>query len=364
MIVTDHRRQNMTNGGITGPRVCTVILNWNRPTDTLECLDSLMPLIKRGRLAVVVCDNASSDDSLNEIQEWAEQNFELSSSSEFIRSNHCLGEVDWSFLLVDTGANRGFAGGNNVGIRLALERPCFKFVWLLNNDTLIEGNALDALESCARRDPRRGIFGSTIAEYSSKHIVQTAGGCRYNPLTTVMSCISAGQPLRRVLKSANRIDLDYVSGAAMFCRAEVLRNVGLLDERFFLYYEELDLTRRIRSTGNDVGWCKTSIVYHKGAISTGGRSAVHTEESWESNYYENLSTLLYTQKHHPFCLPVAALVRFFGKICALLYTRRFRLISALFQAYWDAVTGKRVATIKSDVKSRVVSVGAARKTIW
>lgn len=345
-------------GRVEGPPVCVVVLNWNRPEETIGCLDSLVSLARRGRLAMVICDNASSDDSVDQLIRWARDNFQLERFSE-LGQPHCVqNPCDWTFMLVKIGDNRGYAGGNNVGIRLALHRTCFEFIWILNNDTLVHADALDELESCARNNPELGIFGSTIVEHHRRDVVQTAGGCRYNPLTTKVSSLHAGRPLKHVLSSDNQIRFDYVSGAAMFCRAEVFRKVGLLDERFFLYYEELDLMRRMHSAGYDAGWCKDSIVYHKGAASTGGGSAINKEESWNSNYHENLSTLLYTRKHHPLYLPLVAMVRFLGKSFALLLRRRFRLFSALTTAYRDAFTGSRATdSTGSDARARIVVAG-------
>ncbi len=312
------------------PKVCAIVLNWNRPDDTIECLNSLLPMIVRRQLALVVCDNRSCDDSVERICNWGERHFNLSDGR----------GTDWDFLLVQTGANLGFAGGNNVGIHYALKRPGCRFIWILNNDTVVREGSLEALLECAQRNEQIGIFGSTLVDYYAPGMVQLAGGCRYRPLTTIVRPVYAGCSLDEVLAADAEVELDYVSGAAMFCRAEVFRQAGLFDERFFLYYEELDLAHRARAAGCGLGWCKGSIVCHKGAVSTGGRSSVNRRESWQSNYHENLSTLLYTRKHHPWLLPIAASLRFAGKMLTYLVHGRLYLISALLAAYRDAGTAR------------------------
>lgn len=325
--------------------VCAIILNWNRAHDTCACLTSLLPIVRRRELVLIVCDNASCDDSVDRLLEWAEQHFALGED---------LGE--WDFLLVQTGDNLGYAGGNNVGIRYALERG-FEFLWILNNDTVVADDALEALRTCAQRAPQIGIFGSTVAEYYRPHRVQMAGGCRYDPWTTIMRPIYAGKDVQTVLLASERVPLAYVSGAAMFCRAEVFRRVGLLDERFFLYYEELDLAQRLRRAGFELGWCPKSLVYHKGGASTGGRSWVNRRDSWQSHYHENLSTLLYTRKHHPWLLPIAAGLRLGGKALVYLARSRLDLVSALLRAYWDAAFGR---LIPRQVQPRVLASGVLR----
>jgi len=343
-----------------GARVCAVVLNWNRPYDTQECLESLLPMIRQRRLALVVCDNASEDDSIDRIRNWADRHFQLVTASPDSSSSAGLTPpVDWDFLLVQTGANRGYAGGNNVGIRHALAREKTDFVWILNNDTTVDRRALDALMECAERDSRVGVLGSTITNYHRPNLVQMAGGCRYQPLTSVMRGVYGGRNLADVLDADPDERLDYVSGAAMFCRAEMFRKIGLFDERFFLYYEEIDLARRMRAAGYSIAWCKHSIVYHKGGVSTGGRSSANREESWQSAYHENLSTLLYTQKHHFPLLPLVGVLRLLGKSFAYLLGGRMRLLPALMAAYRDAVRGKSASPIGPVREPTVLDIGSS-----
>jgi len=335
------------------PRVCAVVLNWNRADDTLHCLTSLLPWIMRRQLALVVCDNASSDDSIDQIRNWAQCHFRLKTGSGQAKS----GDSYWDFMLVQTGANRGYAGGNNVGIRQALAKKQFEYIWILNNDTIIEEHALDELLQCARRDLSAGVFGSTLVDSHKLDLVQTAGGCRYHPLTTVMTTIYGGQSLDHVLTLDSDIQLDYISGAAMFCRAKMLEEVGLFDERFFLYYEEMDLSCRMRSIGFTQRWCNKSIVYHKGGVSTGGRSTLNRRESWQSSYHENLSTLLYTMKHYKYILPVAAIMRFFGKSLVYLLHGRIRLFSALWAAYRGALIRRQFSTSRKADDPVILNIG-------
>src|SRR5690606_10998851 len=121
------------------PRVCIVMLNWRCVEDTLRCLESLRNL-RYPAYRVMVVDNGSGDDSVVRI---AEQ----------------FPEVD----LVETGANLGFSGGCNVGIRRALEQGA-DYIWLLNSDTRVDPNALTAMVELAETSPRLGAVGSVICD--------------------------------------------------------------------------------------------------------------------------------------------------------------------------------------------------------
>lgn len=345
------------------PRVCAVILNWNRPRDTLECLDSLLPLIRCQKLALVVCDNASSDDSVGQITSWAKDHYRLRLPPDLPTPGDSVSIGHWSFLLVQPGANLGYGGGNNVGIRYALERSQFDYLWILNNDTAVHEHALDALLECAYKDPRAGALGSTLVDFFDRDVVQVAGGCRYFPLTTVMTNNHSGRPLSEVVSVNGTNEIDYISGAAMFCRTEMFRKVGLFDEQFFLYYEEIDLARRMKAAGYALSWCKESIVFHKGGCSTGSRSRGNRKESWRSNYHENLSTLLYTRKHHPNLLPAAAILRLLGKTLAYLSPGRLRLLSALNKAYLDAFVRDSPARWRAGQQPRILQIGCTQSPI-
>ena len=140
----------MDSKGIIKPEVCIIILNWNGWRDTLECLASLQPLLDRRAAAVIVCDNASGDDSFAQILAYARRCFDETQISVIDRSPSDNPQADKDdknpvFRLIQTGANLGFAGGNNVGVRHALAAGHFDYLWLLNNDIRVTPTELQAL---------------------------------------------------------------------------------------------------------------------------------------------------------------------------------------------------------------------------
>jgi len=324
--------------------ISIIILNWQSWRDTLTCLDSLKKLTYAGSISIIVCDNGSEDESFPQILKWAQQHYAPSEISVFYPgegdgakcNNNSPFTIHHSpFTIIQTGANLGFAGGNNVGLCYALaNQPC-EYIWLLNNDTVVDTHALAALSKYATIHPQVALLGSTIIDYYQRDTVQCAGGCYYFPMLTVFKYVLGGQPLDKVMQTNETINFDYVYGAAMFFKVEALRKVGLLNEEYFLFYEELDYTQRLKPHGYDIGWCKDSFVYHKGSASVGSTHEGNRDKLCRANYYENLSTLKYTANFHKYLLPIIMIVRFLGKSLALIRRGDFYLFAPLLKAYRD-----------------------------
>ncbi|MCX7596938.1 MAG: glycosyltransferase family 2 protein, partial [Fischerella sp.] len=136
-------------------KVFVILLNWNGWQDTVKCIVSLKGL-SYPNYEIVVLDNASTNDSVEQI-----------------RAAHP------DVTLIETGANLGFAGGNNVGIRYALEHGA-EYIWLLNNDTIVDANALSAMVTKAESDPKIGLVGSVLYYMNNPGSVQAWGGGTVN----------------------------------------------------------------------------------------------------------------------------------------------------------------------------------------
>jgi GT2 family glycosyltransferase len=245
--------------------VWIVVLNWNGTPDTLDCLQSLRQLRYRGRRVVVV-DNGSTDGSIDALQAEA--------------SNA-------SIELIESDVNLGYAGGNNLGIRRALEHGA-DLILVLNNDTVVDPILLDELVSAADRHPEAGCFGPWIlymddpdrlwftrSEWDSNLSAFTAPGKGY--LASELPSEAAAT--------------DYVCGAALFFRADVARQIGLLDERFFLVYEDSDWCFRARRAGFACVSVPSARVWHKVGTSFG------TEASPLRTYFSTRNKLLWAEKH-------------------------------------------------------------------
>ncbi len=303
------------NAGGGMPPTAVVVLNWNRPDLTLACLESLLPATRGRPVTLVVCDNASGDDSLERLAAWGRRHF----------GGRPRTPAEARFLLLRTPRNLGFAGGNNAALRWVLEGD-YEFVWLLNSDTRVCPDTLDRLVECARRHPRAGCIGATLLEADRPDIAQCAGGCRFNPWLTTFRQAWQGRAWGEVSELPEPV-LDYVAGASLFLPTEALRRVGLLNEAFFLYYEELDLACRLRDAGYRLAWCRRARVCHHGGASLPADAFRH--------YHENLSTLQYLWQHHRLIFPFAAVFRFLAKCLWLPLGGRTGLLPSLLAAYRD-----------------------------
>jgi len=304
-----------------------VLLNWNGWGDTLECLESLLRGDYAG-LRVVVCDNGSTDGSLTYLKAWAAGELDVLPSAagelrglsfppvpkpvpcrELTRAQAEAGEGgedDCPLLLVDNGENLGFAGGNNVGLRYLLQRDDFAFAWLLNNDTVVNRDALSQLVARAEQSPGAGMIGSTLLHYHRPSRVQAFGGayyCRWiglpwhlGRLHNVGDPVDVGQVERR---------MDYVVGASVLVTRSFLREIGPLCEDYFLYFEELDWA--LRGAGRfTLAWAQQSLVYHKVGASI-GTSSNPANKSVTCDYWNARNRIFFTRRWFPYALPTVYL---------------------------------------------------------
>jgi GT2 family glycosyltransferase len=215
-------------------RVALIILNWNGWSDTIACVES----VRRQTLKpdwIVVVDNASSDESEVKLR--------------------ALGP---EVTVLQSGANLGFAGGNNVGIRWALAQGATA-VWLLNNDATADDRALEALVATSRLRPGAGAIGTRIYEMSRPTKLQCWGGGWINLWTGRAREFPYEVPEARI---------DYISGCSLFLTAAGMAKCGLLDEGFFMYFEDIELSLRYRAAGFELAVCDGAKVFHKGGASS------------------------------------------------------------------------------------------------
>jgi GT2 family glycosyltransferase len=318
--------------------VCICILNWNGWRDTLACLSSLLPLLAQTPATLIVCDNASDDDSWVQLHAWISAHWdaaEICVIDDYHPPQTLPATPLASVTLLRTAYNGGFAAGHNAALRYAMRDPELHYYWLLNNDIQVRPDSLAHLLHCAATTPHVGLWGSTVLQQGSADIVQCAGGCRYYPWLTLFRAHLGGRPWAKVRTAPLPVRLDYIYGAALLLRAECVQRVGLLNEDYFLFYEELDLCRRLNASGYALGWCRDSLIYHQGSASIGTPAQGNRAKLIRANYYENLSTLKFTARFHPYLLPIAALFRIVLKALAVSIRGQFFLLPPLGWAYYD-----------------------------
>ncbi len=233
------------------PRIFILLLNWNGKRDTLECLASLEK-VDYPNFQTLVVDNGSSDDSVPAIR-----------------------AAFPNVLIDETHANLGFAGGNNVGIEWVLKHHA-EWIFLLNNDTIVAPDLLHRFLEAAKEQPKAKILGAKIYRYSDPQRIDHLGGS-WNPKIVEFDSYAYNQ-LDNPYYSDMR-PVDYVCGAALFMHASVPKTIGLLEPRFFLFWEETDYCFRARRAGFEVWTAPEAKVWHKVSASfTGGKP--HMQYFW------------------------------------------------------------------------------------
>lgn len=304
--------------------VGVVLVNWNRWRDTVEALESL--LRSSVPVRIVVVDNASADGSLDQIEAWARGELAAEPASPVMARfsspaqpkpvalrrlgpDHLAAAVSQpgdGITLVDSGGNLGFAGGNNIGLKLLLTDPAIDCFWLLNNDTVVEADTAEKLAVTMAATPAIGICGTVVRFYWSPDLVQALNGYRFNVWTGDGAAIHNRLPATTPFDAADvAAATDFVLGASLAVSRAFLRDVGLMEEGYFLYFEEIDWAVRNRRRGDArfaTGFAAAATVYHKEGGSIGS-SGVKGQRSVMADYWLNRSRLAFIRRHYPWLLP-------------------------------------------------------------
>lgn len=238
-------------------RVGALVVNWNRKQETLECISSLFGSTYPA-LVVYVVDNGSTDGS-------AEAIAERYPIVRRIRSEE----------------NLGFAQGNNLGLA-AMMADEIDLAFLVNNDVIVSHDALEWLVAGMRGYPDAGVFSPKVLLYSKPDVIWSAGGM-LDPETGVAKQRHYGE--KDVGQVETPCEVDYAVGCAMLVKMEAIRRAGLMDARYFMYYEEAEWCRRIHQAGYKIIYAPLSEVWHKVELDDESRN--------DSPYYFSRNRLLF-----------------------------------------------------------------------
>ena len=284
------------------PKAAIIILNWNGWKDTIECLESVFRSTY-SNYQVIVIDGGSTDSSMEKIKDWAngkqinlipESTYPLYHLSHppikkpipFVFYNREEAEKGGDFkkedkiisnwknkndklfpqcplILIKTSKNLGYAGGNNVGMRYVLKKNNYKYVWILNNDIVIEEDTLTEIVKLAENNKKIGILGPKIYFYDKPEILHSCGA-KMN-LWTGRGKFIIYEENKIINNKINEI--DWVPGAAIMLKIEVLKRIGLFFEKYFLTYEETDLCCKAKRSGFKIIAVPFTKIWHKGASS-------------------------------------------------------------------------------------------------
>lgn len=336
------------------PKVYIVIVNFNGWRDTIECLESLLKLVY-SNFQIIVVDNSTSSDSFHQINSWALQGAAITTAypdlvfpesgkplTSFVsvqEEQFMSKKLDEKIILVKAKENNGFAAGNNLALKYMLKFGDGQFAWLLNNDTVVAQSTLGALVTFMAKPENAavGIAGGKVLEYSKKDVIQSAGGGVLIKPVAYSFLVGAGQTDSQQFDT-DTINMDFVAGTSMFVRADFLSQVGLLNEVYFLYFEEPDWVVRGKRRGWKIGYCYQAKIYHKGGASTGGKGYSSDEQGSTpfSDFYFQRAKILFTRSYYYFWLPVVYLsftLIIFNRIRRRQFDRVRLLISLIFHPH-------------------------------
>lgn len=214
-------------------KVTIIILNWNGMNDTIECLESLKH-VNYPNYDILLVDNGSTDGSVE-----------------------CFKAMYPNIEIIENERNLGFAEGNNIALRLVASRNS-DYALLLNNDTVVDCNFLSELIYLAENNKNIGIVGPTVYYYSDIEKIQSAGG---------KICWNKGSAPHFTNNDKVK-DVDYIMGCALLAKAELIRDIGYLNSKYFAYWEEVDWCVRAINAGYRIVHVPTSKIWHKGGAST------------------------------------------------------------------------------------------------
>lgn len=268
-------------------KIFVVILNFNGWQDTIDCVKSLNKIKPNGKFEfeILVIDNASSNDSVEKLSQLS------------------------SITLLENPKNLGFSGGSNEGARYTLKNGA-NYIVFLNNDTIVEPNFISELLSATEKDDvgaavPKVYFAKGYEFHKDQYkswekgkVIWYAGG-RMDWNNLVGENIGVDEVDHGQYDV--RKETELATGCCFLVRSDILKNVGLFDDRYFLYYEDADLSERIRKAGFKIIYTPAAIVWHKNAASSGGSGSILQD------YYITRNRLLFGMKYAPIRTKIALL---------------------------------------------------------
>ena len=286
-------------------KVSIVTVNFNQPIVTEELLATI-PAIPG--IEVIVVDNGSKEDSSQQLH--AKFPF-----VKYIRSEK----------------NLGFAGGNNLGMQQANS----DYLFLVNNDTEFTPGLIEKLSEVLDSHPEVGIVSPKIKYFYNKGMIQYAGYTPLNYYTGRNSCIG--------LREADNGQYDHITaptaychGAAMMVRKAAIEKAGMMNENFFLYYEELDWGEHIKRAGYQAWVCTEALIYHKESVSVGKNSRL-------KEYFMNRNRILFIRRNAPFFKKIIFYLYFIlmvvpRNVINYIKAKNYNYIPTLIKAVWWNLT--------------------------
>lgn len=292
-------------------KISVILVNYNGIAYNDKCIESVLKSTVKDRLRIVIVDNASDDNSLLELKKrWGKND---------------------SISIIELDRNYGFSKANNEGIKWSAEHGIDRFL-LLNNDTEVEPDAIEKMLQIQHNTA--GIVVPKVMYADKRDTIWCAGG----DFTAVVK-----KPRQRGLNQTDKGQFDadcecgFANGCCLLLSKEIIDKTGLLDERFFLYYEDTEYSLRARENGIMISYCSEAVIYHKVNGSTKGN------EKPANAYYISRNWLLCNQLHlgkrfYLFCLYYLLNRIAWAAIWAA--SGKADMVAAVFEGIRDFMSGK------------------------
>ena len=290
-----------------------VIVNFNGYLDTIECLESIFKQAE-SKYKILVVDNSNSFDDIEKIRQWADGDFEEDLKTDYPEYIYPLASKPLDYLIVNQNdlththsnsqlliikakENNGFAAANNVALKYIQQfGGDDDLIWLLNNDTVIGKNTISQIKNKIST-LKKGLylFGTPLMEYYKKNEIQAIGG-RYNKFIGLTYHVGEGIIYNNNIDPA-KYNIDYPIGASIILTNDCLKKIGLMNEEYFLFYEEIDWMKRLGQLGGELKILNIFEVYHK----QGKATQTKTKGSQKSEFIDiliNKNRLKYARKYN------------------------------------------------------------------
>lgn len=288
---------------IINPKVAVIVLNYNNPIDTISCLKNIRA-INYNNFQIIIVDNHSTDDSVSEIK----------------------AELLPEETLVESSINKGYAAGNNLGIK-EVQNQKIDYYCILNNDVEVDPNFLDILVTSMNENPNLGVVGPKICDFDNRNLVQATGSIvdmNFGRATE----LNKNSLINDVASEV--IVCDYVGGACMLVRSKSIEQAGLIPEDYFLFYEENEWCANIKQVGYQIACVTEATVYHKGS---------HTikQVNGLSEYFMYRNLVIFVNRNGSFKNRIVFLIYFMGFCIKSLLVKKNG--GRFFRYFWDGITG-------------------------
>jgi hypothetical protein len=296
-------------------KIAIIVLNWNTYELTQKCLNSLSK-ISYANFQIILVDNGSQDGS------GVKLNREFNPAKYFSNSK-----------------NLGFTGGNNIALQ-NLDKS-FDYVLLLNSDTEVDTGFLEPLVRRMDSEPNIGAIQPVIFNYENPKIVWNAGG-DFNRFIGTSDTVGKGKQF----DSLNREKYtDWISGCCILIRKEAIEKVGLLDDRFFAYYEDVDWSLRMKESGYDLGVEYKSIIFHHQGGSTKENNTGNEGALPAYSHYLNIRNHLFILRKHPKAFNTIGswgyqFIKLIGYSLYFTIRGRFHKLKMVWKGFYDGLTRK------------------------